>query len=159
VLALREILSDLGADRGIILCEAGFQSGAVEAAALTNVQVTSLAALTVSSREAIYAARLRDLYDRTEICRTKYWEIPKEVRIKTGLRFEMGEENLYSGARVIDMASDLITRAFRGRYPIYTEAMFFYFHNNIPDRFDSHEDLVAILEPLLSELETKLAAV
>ncbi len=65
VLALREIVSDLGADRGIILCEAGFQSGAVEAANLTNVQVTSLAALTGASKDAIYAARLRDLYDRT----------------------------------------------------------------------------------------------
>jgi hypothetical protein len=42
VLALREIVSDLGADRGILLCEAGFQSGAIEAANLTNVQVTSL---------------------------------------------------------------------------------------------------------------------
>src|SRR5271169_1004899 len=48
VLALREIVSDLGADRGIILCETGFQSGAVEAANLSNVQVTSLAALFVS---------------------------------------------------------------------------------------------------------------
>src|SRR5476649_2559669 len=32
VLALREIVSDLGADRGIVLCEMGFQKGAVEAA-------------------------------------------------------------------------------------------------------------------------------
>lgn len=42
VLALREIVSDTGADRGILLCEVGFQSGAIEAANLTNVQVTSL---------------------------------------------------------------------------------------------------------------------
>src|SRR5690349_12216101 len=42
VLALREIVSDTGADRGILLAEAGFQSGAVEAANLTNVRVTSL---------------------------------------------------------------------------------------------------------------------
>src|SRR5688572_5826143 len=39
VLALREIVSDLGADRGILLSESGFQSGAREAANLTNVQV------------------------------------------------------------------------------------------------------------------------
>src|SRR5262245_31943731 len=49
VLALREIVSDVGADRGIILCEAGFQSGAIEAANLTNVQVSSLAKLSASS--------------------------------------------------------------------------------------------------------------
>jgi hypothetical protein len=29
VLALREIVADAGADRGILLCEAGFQSGAL----------------------------------------------------------------------------------------------------------------------------------
>ena len=43
VLALREIVSDVGADRGILLSESGFQSGAIEAANLTNIQVTSLA--------------------------------------------------------------------------------------------------------------------
>ena len=42
VLALREIVADLGADRGILLSEGGFQSGAIEAAALTNVHVNSL---------------------------------------------------------------------------------------------------------------------
>ena len=38
VLGLREIVADTGADRGIALSESGFQSGAVEAANLTNVQ-------------------------------------------------------------------------------------------------------------------------
>jgi hypothetical protein len=37
VLALRQIVTDVGADRGILLSEKGFQSGAVEAATLTNV--------------------------------------------------------------------------------------------------------------------------
>src|ERR1700730_10495434 len=45
VLALREIVTDVGADRGILLAESGFQSGAVEAAKLTNVYVTSFADL------------------------------------------------------------------------------------------------------------------
>lgn len=43
VLGLREIVADVGADREILLSEAGFQRGAKEAASLTNVQVTSLA--------------------------------------------------------------------------------------------------------------------
>ncbi|SDW80113.1 restriction endonuclease [Nitrosomonas communis] len=37
VLGLREIVSDVGADRGILLSESGFQSGAIEAANLTNI--------------------------------------------------------------------------------------------------------------------------
>jgi hypothetical protein len=36
VLALREIVTDLGVDRGILLCEPGFQSGAAEAASLNE---------------------------------------------------------------------------------------------------------------------------
>lgn len=39
VMALREIVSDIGADRGILLSESGFQIGALEAASLTNVQL------------------------------------------------------------------------------------------------------------------------
>lgn len=159
VLALREIVSDLGADRGIILCEAGFQLGAVEAANLTNVQVTSLAVLTVSSKDAIYAARLRDVYDRTESCRARYWDIPKDVRIERGLRPEVGGEFGYSGARVIEAASELLARAFRGLYPIETDSMHRFTVPGLPERFHSDKDVVAALEPLLSDLETKLASV
>jgi hypothetical protein len=61
VLALREIVSDLGADRGILLSESGFQSGAQEAARLTNVQPTSLAELTVTAREALGRAQETEL--------------------------------------------------------------------------------------------------
>lgn len=111
MVALREIVSDLGADRGIILSENGFQNGAIEAANLTNVQVTSLGALAVSSKDALYAARLRDLYDRTETCRERYWHIPKDVRIDKGLRFGSGDAHMYSGARIIDMSSNLLSRA------------------------------------------------
>ena len=79
VLALREIVSDLGADRGIILCEVGFQSGAIEAANLTNVRVSSLADLSIEAGDTIASVRLRDLFDRVETCRKRYWEIPKSL--------------------------------------------------------------------------------
>ncbi len=64
VLALREIVADLGADRGILLSEEGFQSGAREAANLTNVQVTSIVEMRETASSSIQAMRLRDLYDR-----------------------------------------------------------------------------------------------
>jgi hypothetical protein len=37
VLTLRKTVTDVGAERGILLSEAGFQSDAAEAATLTNV--------------------------------------------------------------------------------------------------------------------------
>jgi hypothetical protein len=45
VIKLHAIVGAVGADRGILLCESGFQSGAVEATNLANVTVTSLAEL------------------------------------------------------------------------------------------------------------------
>jgi len=86
VLALREIVADVGADRGILLSEAGFQSGAIEAATLTNVRVSSLADVRGTARFEIVSMRLRELYDSVELCRERYWNIPKEIRIKYGLR-------------------------------------------------------------------------
>lgn len=85
VLALREIVTDVGADRGILLCEAGFQSGAVEAARLTNVLVSSLSNVRETSSAEVLSMRLMQLYDRVELCRERYWSIPKDVRIRYGL--------------------------------------------------------------------------
>ena len=77
VLALREIVSDIGADRGILLSETGFQSGVIEAANLTNVQATSLSELRVAAKNDILSMQLRELYDRVEVCKERYWDIPK----------------------------------------------------------------------------------
>ncbi len=101
VIALRAIVAELGADRGILLCEAGFQSGAVEAANLTNVQVTSLGNVRATAGSDISAMRLRELYDRVETCRQKYWDLPKDLRIEHGLREDAGGYG-YSGARVVE---------------------------------------------------------
>jgi hypothetical protein len=58
VLALRAIVTDVGADKGILLSEAGFQSGAIEASNLTNVQVATLADLRRTASDRIGAVRL-----------------------------------------------------------------------------------------------------
>jgi restriction system protein len=95
VLALREIVTDLGADRGVLLCETGFQSGALEAATLTNVHATSLSALRGTASAELTAMRLRELFDRAESCGVRYWNIPKGARIEAGLR--PGGGSGYSG--------------------------------------------------------------
>jgi hypothetical protein len=45
VLALKSIVEDVGADRGILISTAGFQSGAVHAAEMTNITLTDLDSL------------------------------------------------------------------------------------------------------------------
>jgi len=157
VLALREIVADVGADRGILLCEVGFQSGAIEAANLTNVHLTSLAQASTTSRNDIYSMRMRELYDRIEDCNDRYWEIPKDDRIEHGLRSAVGE-HAYSGARVVDFCKDLLSRAFRSLYPFESEVYTVFVTPGLPEKFNSPEEVVAVVEPKIIELEKKLGA-
>lgn len=155
VLALREIVTDVGADRGILLSEGGFQSGAIEAATLTNVRVTSLADVRGTASTEILSMRLREFYDRIELCRERYWNIPKEARIEHGLRppvLAIG----YSGNQVIDLVSDLLPKAFRGSYPIVSETIAALTMPGFPRQFATAEDLVAIIGPMIDELEARL---
>lgn len=50
VLALRTIVHETGADRGFMMAEKGYQAGAVEAAASSNITLTSLAELSIAAR-------------------------------------------------------------------------------------------------------------
>ncbi|MEP1522452.1 restriction endonuclease [Ascidiaceihabitans sp.] len=160
VMGLREIVSDLGADRGILLCEVGFQSGSIEAANLTNVQVSSLSDLSLSSREAISAFRLKELFDRNVKCRMQYWEISKDKRIEHGLRPGVFDYINYSGARVVDFVDKYLGLAFRGAFPINVDpfdAMLV--SETLPNTILDVNEAFLALEPLIVELEQKLGDV
>lgn len=157
VLALREIVTDAGADRGILLSEAGFQSGAVEAANLTNVQVTSLADLQITAQEQISAVRLRELFDRLEQCNARYWDIPKGKRINDNLRPEVGTIG-YSAARVIDACRELLSRASLGRYPFRCEELASHSTPELQQEFRSATQVVRALDGLIREMEARLDA-
>ncbi len=64
VLALRTIVDDIGADRGLILNELGFQKGAKEAAAGANITVTTLDALRSNAEEELVVLKLSALHRR-----------------------------------------------------------------------------------------------
>ena len=153
VLALREIINDIGADRGILLSEAGFQSGAKEAANLTNVQVTSISEMRNVASESINSMRLRELFDRVGICKDRYWEISKDQRIKFGLRTDGYG---YSGARVVEMCFDLLTRAFRGIYPFQSDTSGTMIFFGKDKKFESSKEIVEVVVVMVKELEAKL---
>jgi hypothetical protein len=157
VLALREIVTDTGSDRGILLAEKGFQSGAAEAAALTNVHLTSLAETRKEASGEVCRMRLTDLYDRIEACRDRYWSIPKGLRIEYGLRTDIFQSG-YSGASVISLVADALRKGFRGSFPFETDPMWRHAVAVIPEQVQSPEELVAMLEPLIVELELKIDA-
>lgn len=155
VLALREIVSDTGADRGILLCEVGFQSGAIEAANLTNVQVTSLENVRTTAGADICAMRLREFYDRVENCRACYWDISKRQRIERGLRQEVGADG-YSGAFTLEICDDLLPRAFRGIYPFHSDSIHSLMTFGKDKQFSSPQEVITTLTPMIEELEGKL---
>jgi restriction system protein len=156
VLALREIVADTGADRGILLCEVGFQSGAIEAANLTNVRVTSLENVRSTAGGDISAMRLRELFDRIESCRVRYWDIPKGKRIAEGLRPDVFDSG-YSGIQVVEICSELMTRAFRGVYPFSPDSLLALIRLGKDRKFESPEEVISTISPIVEELEAKLA--
>jgi restriction system protein len=158
VLALREIVADTGADRGILLSESGFQIGAKEAAALTNVHLQSLAESEAAASAEVIAMRLAELNDRAQRCRVIYWELPKAMRIRYGLRPDVGEFG-YLGDAVIKLAESTLLKAFRGIYPFEADYMSRAATSWVfPEVLCSAEQVVAHLGPLVAELEEKLSA-
>lgn len=155
VLGLREIVADTGADRGILLAESGFQSGAAEAAALTNVHLTSLSAARREASAEVFNMRLTELYDRVEKCRERYWNLPKGARVEHGLRPDTGEGG-YSGAAVVSLAEDILRKAFRGNYPFEADYMWRHAIHSMPEVLYTLEQTITMLEPIIQELESKL---
>jgi hypothetical protein len=98
VLALQSIIQDVGADRGILLSEVGFQSGAIRASRNTNITLTSLADLRSNSQEAIaqevvvalhwrwsqVMKRLSDVHRKQE---KEFGYITPAIKVKTPLMF------------------------------------------------------------------------
>ncbi|MBB6562939.1 hypothetical protein HNP48_005656 [Acidovorax soli] len=158
VLGLRQIVVDLGADRGIILCESGFQSGAIEAANLTNVQLTTLEQVRATAGGDIAAMRLRELYDRLEVCRVQYWDLPKYHRIEHGLRGDLGDDWAYSGTLVLEACAELLARSLRGIYPIQLINVAGLIVFGRDREFLSVQDVVSVITAQLCELEQKLSA-
>lgn len=152
VLGLRQIVTDLGADRGILLAESGFQSGAIEAANLTNIQLASLAELAITSESAIYSMRLQDLHNRVEECNERYWDIPKGVRIDVGLRPDTADFG-YSGNVKINLVRDLLQRSYRGRFPFSSDTLEALCEPGIPEQFHTKQEVFEFAEPLVAELE------
>src|SRR3972149_6255903 len=64
VLALRSVVEDVGADRGILISAAGFQSGAVRASEKTNITLTDLDGIKETAQEDLVSSVLHRLETR-----------------------------------------------------------------------------------------------
>ncbi len=58
VSALKDIVNDLGADRGLLMSEKGFQSGAIRLAATKNISLSSLDEVRANAADQLLAVRI-----------------------------------------------------------------------------------------------------
>ena len=154
VLALRTIVEDVGADRGILLAESGFQSGAGEAALHSNVSLTTLSDLRADASAHLTRARLDSFPRRIAEARRRYWDIPKSERERRGLRPD-GPASGWSGTVVLSVLTDVLLSALAGVFPpdgtsgqIYLTV----FDHEIADASDS----VLWIDTVLGDMENRL---
>jgi restriction system protein len=121
ILAHRMIVQDVGADRGLVMAEKGYQKGALEAAHLANIQLTSLADLRELNQFDLGMSRLKSLRRRVDDCRRRYWALGKDERIQAGLRQHAGAPDGYSGARVIATVDAALNVAFLDSFPVIVD--------------------------------------
>jgi|UPI000782A845 hypothetical protein len=149
------MVSDVGADRGIIIAESGFQSGAIEAAHLTNIQVTSLKDLQSQVSQDVFELRLRILNERISKLNCLYYDMPKAKRIEVGLRQDTGAPS-YSGGVIILFCQDLFSAAFLNKFPIYPLNFGHSLGVPIPDLIQNKEELQTFVTPIIDDLEKRL---
>lgn len=119
VMALQSILSDTGADKGFIISEVGFQKGAHESAANTNIKLLTFKELKETTRHYIESEILKFYEERLKILDIRYWGHSKKIRKKYGLRGEIysGRE-AFSGYMLAMVILAVINAAKTRVYPI-----------------------------------------
>jgi hypothetical protein len=123
VLALRTIADDIGADRAFIISEAGFQSGAYEAAKNTNIKLKTFDELKIETKELIEEEIIKTYIKRLELLEVRYWSHSKTIRKEYGLRGEIWDYPInYSGYMLLMIAQRAIISAENKEYPICLEA-------------------------------------
>lgn len=122
ILGLRTIVNDIGADKGFIISEKGFQSGAIEAAKNSNIKLTSLKELILETKELIQSEIIKSYTKRLVLIEHRYWAHDKKTRIKYGLRGETWEYPInFSGHNLLLTAHWAIKAAENNEYPIDLE--------------------------------------
>lgn len=147
VWAFRSVLDDVGADRGVLLAEKGFQSGAIEAAQFSRMTLTSLAELREIASNTLTERRLLAIPKRVSEAYFRYWLLPKQFRIDSGLRPDVSEYG-YSGGTILSLIPGIVTSAFAGVLPPENV--------NLDLPIYDQQDAVVWAEDMLSVLEAKL---
>lgn len=125
VLALRTVVDEVGADKGFLISAKGFQSGAMEAALKTNIQLVTFEELKERTKNIIQSEMLQAYQARADLLMKRYFSHSKTVRIKYGLRDDVFDYSLrFSGQLFIGMIFAAIERAKENKYPMCVRSLF-----------------------------------
>jgi hypothetical protein len=114
ILTLQQIVQDIGADRGFLMSESGFQAGAIKCAQTSNVTLSSLSELQEMATEELLNLKLKAVSVKLEELTRRYYKFipwPKYSKIKY---VELAVEympNLY-------MIRLEIPKVFNGNFPV-----------------------------------------
>jgi restriction system protein len=90
VSALADIVADIGADRGILLSESGFQPGAIRMARLSNITLSSVSDLKENSEDERAELGLHELRDRATSLRLRITALKGRVYYDEGVIYSEG---------------------------------------------------------------------
>lgn len=124
VLALRTIVDEVGADKGFLISEKGFQSGAIAAAHKTNVELVQFSALKQRTKNIVQVEMLKAYEARADLLAKRYFSHSKPIRIKYGLRGDVFDYNfMFSGQLFIGMIFFAIEKAKENKYPMSVKSL------------------------------------
>jgi len=137
VMALACVVQDVGADRGFLLSEVGFQSGALRVARKTNITLTSLEDLATSSDEFLLDSIIGRLHWRLDKARHRI--------VRTTGKSHLSTLEHIGGLVFLDLA---LHDALTGKYPRV-------YRVEGSQRFLAHtlDELLQVADEMISELE------
>jgi len=160
VTALAEIVRAVGADRGVLLSEVGFQAGAVRMAHRSNVTLTSVAELREEAAEELLTLRLGESRLRLAQMRERLGAVGSIQRDEPGAlsvsyRVAPGRWDPTKLAAAVSIAEEGLRRAEMGRWPA---PYAWDFASDDTHRADDLASFIVGLTTALGEFEAELAA-
>lgn len=149
VLILAGVMDDLGADRGLIVAESGFQAGAIRASLNTSITLTSLDDLTTNTaheRTQIQLAALKSRIASLYALTMGLWRWAPPSVPSGGI--DLGQMVDLAG-ETFELSALVLPKAVSDAYPIFVRA------EGAMTAAAGPEELVAVLEPHVASLESR----
>ncbi|MFF7146351.1 restriction endonuclease [Streptomyces nodosus] len=125
VLAFSSIVDDVGADRGLIFAEGGFQAGAVRASRNSSITLTNLTDFVSNSANELSSIKVSDLARRIAELENKFhsiWDLDADERNRVNSRYigpePFGLKQPIAVMACLGMLKDSLETASFDRWPV-----------------------------------------